>query len=303
MDKVIEPELLRSFLAITETGSFSEAAQRVLRTQSAVSMQIKRLEELLGRPVFERTGRSVKLTADGEILVGHARRILRVHQEALAAFAESDLSGGVVLGTPDQYAVTFVPPILARFAETHPRIHVEVRCEGSDVLLQQLNANALDLSLLTYGHGLHEGTPLWEEPLVWVTSAHHCAHEETPLPLAVFQGGCWYREAIIDTLGQLGRPYRIAYSSQSLQGIEAALRSGLAVSLLPASNVGHGLRVLGPDGDYPPMPSNQISLKRAPGSRSAVVDALERHILDTCCQSGLPFADPQAIPASQPRAA
>ena len=303
MDKVLEPELLRSFLAITETGSFSEAAQRVLRTQSAVSKQIKRLEELLGRPVFERTGRTVKLTTDGEILIGHARRILRVHQDALAAFAESDLSGGVVLGTPDQYAVTFVPPILARFAETHPRIHVEVRCDGSDVLLQQLSTNALDLCLLTYGHGLHEGTLLWEEPMVWVTSAHHCAHEETPLPLAVFQGGCWYREAIINSLGQIGRPYRIAYSSQSMAGLEAALKSGLAVSLLPASNVGQGMRILGPNDDYPAMPPNQISLKRAPGSRSAVVDALERHILDTCCQTSLPLMDPKSIGPAAVRAA
>lgn len=290
MDRIIEPELLRSFLAITETGSFSEAAVQVGRTQSAVSMQMKRLEEVLGRPVFERNGRTVKLSRDGEVLVGHARRILRAHQEALSAFMESELAGGVVLGTPDQYAATFVPPILARFAETHPRIHVEVRCEVSDVLLRQVNTNALDLTLLTYGHHIHEGTLLWREPMVWVTSAQHCAHEQTPLPLAVFQGGCWYREALVNTLGQIGRPYRIAYSSLSLAGIEAALRSGLAVSVLPASNVAPGFRVLGPDQDYPELPPNQISLKRASGSRSPVVDALERHILETC-QSELPFVE------------
>ncbi|MCB9949179.1 MAG: LysR family transcriptional regulator [Rhodospirillaceae bacterium] len=290
MDRIIEPELLRSFLAITETGSFSEAAVQVGRTQSAVSMQMKRLEEVLGRPVFERNGRTVKLSRDGEVLVGHARRILRAHQEALSAFMESELAGGVVLGTPDQYAATFVPPILARFAETHPRIHVEVRCDVSDVLLRQVNTNALDLTLLTYGHHIHEGTLLWREPMVWVTSAQHCAHEQTPLPLAVFQGGCWYREALVNTLGQIGRPYRIAYSSLSLAGIEAALRSGLAVSVLPASNVAPGFRVLGPDQDYPELPPNQISLKRASGSRSPVVDALERHILETC-QSELPFVE------------
>src|SRR5918911_83027 len=127
----LEPEVLGGFVAIAETGSFTAAAKRVNRTQSAVSMQIKRLEENLGRELFTRDGRAVELTSDGEVLLGHARRILAVHREALAAFDRDALAGEVTIGAPDDYASTFLPRILARFARTHPRVQVNVVCRPS----------------------------------------------------------------------------------------------------------------------------------------------------------------------------
>ena len=196
----LEPELLRSFVAIAETGSFTAAASRVHRTQSAVSMQIKRLEELLGRALFVREGRSVSLTRDGDTLLAHARRILRSHGEALAAFDRDALAGEVTIGAPDDYASTFLPRILARFAENHARVHVNVVCQPSVELLRRLAERTVDLALVTQGSGERGGTVVHHEPLVWVTSARHRVHEQEPLPLAIFEPGCSFRRAATESL-------------------------------------------------------------------------------------------------------
>ena len=167
----LEPELLRSFVAIAETGSFTAAAHRINRTQSAVSMQIKRLEELVGRELFSRAGRTVGLTRDGELLLTHARHILRAHGEALAAFDREALAGEVTIGAPDDYASTFLPRILARFAESHARVHVNVVCQSSVDLVRRLADRTVDLALVTQGSGERGGTNLCREQLVWVGSA------------------------------------------------------------------------------------------------------------------------------------
>lgn len=280
MVPVIEPDLLQAFVAIAETGSFTEAAGRVGRTQSAVSMQIKRLEELLGRPVFAREGRSVRLTADGEVLLGHAHRILRAHQEALVAFADAELSGTVTLGTPDEYAVTFLPAILARLAETQPLLHVEVVCDTTVSLLQRLAARTVDLAIVTDGLGDHSGEILLREPVVWVTAARHGVHEREPLPLALFHAGCPFRQWALDSLARHGRAYRLAYSSRSFSALEVAVRHGLAVSVLPLSNARTGFRILDERDGMPPLPHYQIALVRASGARSPLLDCVEESIRD-----------------------
>ncbi len=280
MQTMIEADLLQTFVAIADSGSFTDAARRVHRTQSAVSMQIKRLEELLGRPVFAREGRSVSLTRDGEMLLGHARRILKAHQEALAAFVQSDLQGTVRLGTVDEYAVPFLPAILARFAESHPLVHVEVVCDTTTNLLGLLAEDAVDLALITHGYGDDGGIVLLREPVVWVTLATQCAHRQDPVPLALFHPGCKFRQWAIDALAKQGRAYRLAYTSVSLSGIEAALRAGLAVSALPRSNVGVGFRILDSQDGFPALPSYQIALRRSANARSPIHDCLEQHILD-----------------------
>jgi DNA-binding transcriptional LysR family regulator len=280
MQTLIEPDLLQTFVAIAESGSFTEAAKRVHRTQSAVSMQIKRLEELLERPVFVREGRAVRLNPDGELLLGHARRILDAHREALATFVQPELQGTVSLGTVDEYAVTFLPSILVRFAETHPLVHVQVICDTTVNLLPRLNENEIDFAMVTHGYGDDGGIILLREPLVWVTSAGHSAHRLNPVPLAMFHPGCRWRQWAIDALAKQVVPYRIAYTSMSLAGIEAALRAGLAVSALPRSNVGVGLRILDERDGFPPLPNYQIALRRAENARSPVHDCLERHIIE-----------------------
>lgn len=281
MSRMLEAELLRTFVAIAEAGSFTEAARRVRLTQSAVSMQMKRLEEALGRALFARSGRSVQLTADGERLIGHARRILSAHQDVLAAFADPRIEGTVTIGTPDQYASAFLPDILARFSATHPRVHVEVVCDVSANLLVRLAEETLDVALVTRGECEEGDLVLLQEPVVWVTSARHGAHERTPLPLALFQPGCNYRRWALQALDRAGRPFRLAYTSMSMAGIGAAVRAGLAVSAVPLSGVGDGLRILGERDGFPALPSYRLALRRSAARSSPLLDRLEDHILDS----------------------
>jgi len=290
MAGIIEAELLQTFVAIADTGSFTSAAKRVFRTQSAVSMQMRRLEELVGRVLFNREGRAAQLTPDGELLLGHARRILRAHYQALAVFEDSALQGKVVIGTPDDYAGTFLPGILARFAETHPLVHVEVVCEATVNLLTRIAAGTVDLALVTHGHGSDSGVVVHRESAVWVTSARHCAHEQDPLPLALFQPGCVFRQWALDILASQGRTSRVAYTSMSIAGIEAALRAGLAISVLPRSNVREGLRMLTENEGFPALPAFEIALRRAQGKSSMLLDRLEEHIIDSF-RTALPVAE------------
>lgn len=277
----LEPELLRSFVAIAESGSFTAAARRVNRTQSAVSMQIKRLEESLRRELFSRDGRGVALTADGEVLLDHARRILRLHREALAAFDDDALAGEVTFGSPDDYASTFLPRILARFGETHPKVQVNLVCRSSAELLGCLADGTVDLALITQGVGGSAGTLVHREPLLWVTSARHRAHERDPVPLALFEKDCCFRRWAPEALARVGRTSRVAYTSLSVAGVYAALDAGLAVSLLPRSNLRPGLRALGEAEGFPPLPEVGITLQRSGGADGPLLDRLERHVLES----------------------
>ena len=280
MFTTLEPELLRSFVAIAETGSFTAAAHRVQRTQSAVSMQIKRLEGMLGRELFAREGRSVSLTRDGEMLLTHARRILHAHLEALAAFDQEQLAGEVTLGAPDDYASTFLPKSLARFAERHPRVHLEFVCQPSVELVRRLDERTIDLALVTEGSGERGGTLLLRERLVWVTSAAHRAHELDPLPLAIFEPGCPFRRAATEALARGDRAYRIAYTSVSLAGVHAAIDAGLAVTVMLRNSVRPGQRILDARDGFPPLGEAGIVLLRASPEPTPLVDQLEAAIVD-----------------------
>ena len=280
MEALIEAELLQTFVAIAEAGSFTLAAERVHRTQSAVSMQIKRLEERVGRPLFLRDGRSVRLTADGELLLGHARRILKAHREALATFAPSAWRGTIAVGTAEEYAVAFLPAILARFAATHPLVQVDVICDTSLNLARRLKAHEVAFALVTHGYGDAEGIVLHREPLVWAGSAAHRAYREDPVPLALFHPGCPFRGWAIAALEAASKPYRLAYTSISLAGIEAALRAGLAVSAMPWSIVREGWRVLDERDGFPALPSYQLALKRADDAVAPLHDRFERQVIE-----------------------
>jgi DNA-binding transcriptional LysR family regulator len=292
MPPILEPELLQTFIAIAETGRFTEAAKRVGRTQSAVSMQIKRLEETVARPLFVREGRTVRLSSDGELLLGHARRVLRAHAEALAAFQPSELAGTVTIGAPDEYAVAFLPTILRSFAETHPQVHVNVVCEPTRSLLPKLDMNEIDFVLFTEGgyldHDDGKSDPiLLREPVVWATSEKHCVHQDDPVPLALFHTGCRFRQWAIGALADAGRGYRINYTSVSFAGIETAVRAGLAVAAIPRSNVTPGLRILDERDGFPALPDYALAMRRAKGATSCVHDRLEDHIVN-CFRHGPP---------------
>ncbi len=231
MAATLDLDQLRTFIAIVETGSFTRAAEAVFKTQSAVSMQMRRLEERIGKPIFARDGRASKLTEEGERLLGFARRMMRLNDETVAAFDDEELSGAVRLGTPDDYADRFLPEVLARFARSNPRVEVSVVCDQSSELIRQARAGDIDLGIVTHcGEGNVE--VIRQEPLLWVTSAQHSAAEETVLPLALAKPPCMWRSAAIEALTDAGRQYRVLYQSANATATAAAVLAGLAVSVL-----------------------------------------------------------------------
>jgi DNA-binding transcriptional LysR family regulator len=275
----LDLDQLRTFVAIAEAGSFTRAAAEVHKTQSAVSMQMRRLEERIGKPIFVRAGRASRLTDEGERLLGYARRMLRLSDEALAAFDETELAGSVRLGTPDDYADRFLPEVLARFARSNPRVEVSVTCETSRELIRLTGKGDLDLAIVTYcGEGAVE--VVRREPLFWVASPHHGAHEAEVLPLALFKSPCVWRAAALDALDASGRAYRVLYQSSNSAAIAAAVSAGLAVTVMTESALRPGMRVFGEGEGFPRLPACEIGLVRARKSRtSPLVDKLAEHIL------------------------
>ena len=231
-------------MAIADTGSFNKAARAVFRTPSAVSMQMKKLEEQVSRPLFAKDGRSVTLTPDGEALVGYGRRILKLADEAMQRFRAPQIQGTIRLGAPDDYAGQFLPDILARFAASHPDVEVDVFCQSSMELLKLLDENEIDIALVSSGHGQLTGMTVHREPLVWAGLRHGCAHEKTPLPLAVSHVGCCWRRQALHALDRAGIPYRLAYTSKHYLGQLAAVMGGLAIAPFPLSSVKGDLKII-----------------------------------------------------------
>ncbi|HUZ62103.1 MAG TPA: LysR substrate-binding domain-containing protein [Acetobacteraceae bacterium] len=281
----IDPDLLRSFAFIAEEGSFTRAAARVGRTQSAVSMQVQRLEALLGRTLLLRgKGGSVHLTPHGQYLLTRAREVLALNDDIWSAFRAPTVHGTVRLGTPDDYALRFLPAILKRFAESHPAVEVDVICVPSEYLVERLKADELDLTLCTEGNEpphWPDVTELWRGPLLWITSNRHAPHRQTPLPLAVATPGCTWRRATINALEQIGRPYRIAYTSATQAGTHAPVLAGLAVTVSTTSSwLPEGLRVVEPDEGLPPLPPVGLLMLKGRAPRQPVTDVLASYIAD-----------------------
>ena len=196
----LEIDLLKTLVAINDTGSFNRAAKVVFRTPSAVSMQMKRLEEVIGRPIFLKDGRGLTMTGDGNELLGYARRILALADEALLKFRCATTEGLVRLGTPDDYAAGFLPPILARFAKTHPSVQVEVSCHTSDTLVKRLDDSDIDIALVSAGYGAPPQLIVHRERLIWAGLRDGIASRKRPLPLAVsFPNCCWRLRAAAST--------------------------------------------------------------------------------------------------------
>lgn len=278
MTALLDIDQLRTFVAIAETGSFTRAADVVHKTQSAVSMQMKRLEERIGRPIFERDGRASKLTEEGQRLLDYARRILKLNAEAMSSLA-SGLSGPVRLGVPDDYADRYLPEIMARFARTHPGAELTVQCQPSLELIKLIDAGDLDLAIVTNCEQMRPGERFRREHLLWITSSRHSVHIEAPLPLALARPPCPWRAAAIGALDEINRPYRILYNTPNASAVAAAVLAGLAVSVTPESGLRPGMRVLGPAEAFPPLPDFEVGLLRNRHDSSRLADALADHIV------------------------
>jgi len=289
MQPNLDIDLLKTFIAIAEHGSFTRAAEEVHKTQSAVSMQMKRLEDVIARPLFVRDGRQNRLTGDGDRLLEYAQRLVRLNDETVASFQAPEMAGLVRFGTPDDYADRFLPEILARFSRTHPMVQVDVDCMPSRALAEKTRAGEIDLSLLTCETDLPGIRNVRTEPLVWVSSTCYCVHDIDPLPVALSTLGCAWRQLALDALDRAGRRYRIAYASSNSNAVNAAVLAGLAVGAIPELLIRPGMRRLGEAEGLPPLGEFGIGLMRTPGRASTVVDALERHIADSLADYSSPL--------------
>lgn len=262
MNEHLDIHLLRSFTEVAENKSFTAAAKRLCLTQSAISAQMRRLETQLDTKLLDRTNRKVELTDAGETLLNHARRILRLNDEALMALeAANDVQGVVRLGIPSDYAAHLLPEVLDLFGEQYPDVRLELECELSVDLLGLLHQGRLDLALVTRQHNSSGGQFIRREQLVWVGCKGEKAHRSTPLPLALFPAGyCIFRQSALEALRNAGIPWRIACTSRTLSGIRAAVSAGLAVSIVAERTLSPDMRVLDESEGLPPLPEVEIAL-------------------------------------------
>jgi len=269
MNPTLDLECLRALVAVVEEGGFTAAALRLNRTQSAVSMQIRRLEDQLGQRLLARDRKPVAATPVGTDLLGYARRMLALNDDAMSSLTGSGIAGKLRLGTPDDYALTLLPPLIARFAASHPRVEIEIVCGMSNDLEQQVQAGRLDLAMLTRRPGSPPGDLLRREQLVWVAAMDHRPEWLDPIPLALFPEDCIFRPLTTGALDDAGRAWRVAYTASSIAGVLSAVSSGLAITPLAAATVPPGYRRLGPADGLPPLPVIEIALRRAPGASAA----------------------------------
>jgi DNA-binding transcriptional LysR family regulator len=286
----LDLDQLLTFVTIADTGSFTRAADGVNRTQSAVSMQMRRLEERIGKALFEKDGRTNRLTEDGEKLLSYARRLIHLNRETLAAFDDRALEGTVRIGTPDDYADRFLPEIMARFSRSNPRVELTVICEPTPGLVDHLKRGHLDLAIVTHNEARGPSEVVRREPLLWVSSANHATHEQDPLPMAFGRPNCVWRRAACDVLDEMGREYRVLFTSFSATVITAAVLSGLAISVLPECALRPGMRVLGEADGFGSLPDCKIGILRGQSGRRDVVDALARHITESLDNISVPVA-------------
>ncbi|HEV7266533.1 MAG TPA: LysR family transcriptional regulator [Falsiroseomonas sp.] len=281
----LDPDLLRAFVLIAEGGSFTRAAERVGRTQSAVSMQIRRLEETLGQPLLVRTPKGVQPTPQGMWLLDRARAFLALNDEIIGNFRAPPMVGHVRLGTPDDYALQWLPDTLARFAEAHPAVELDVTCMNSDVLAEQIREGRLDLTLISEGQE-PRGWPaqrIWRGPLRWVGSPTHGLHKRDPLPLALSRpdNSCVWRGAALGALRAQGRAARVTYNSATQTGCFTVALAGLAITVSTPCTLPQGLAWLGEAEGLPVMPEMGILLLRHEAALGVpAVDALAAHVAE-----------------------
>jgi len=280
MSVPLDLDQLKSFCAIADCGSFTEAARRVNKTQSAVSMQIKRLEERLGHPLLSREGRGVTLTQHGEGLYARARKMLKINAEIMDEFTDEDLAGKIHFGLPDDYAVRLLPAILKSFQKTHPRIIVDVTCLPSEELLEGMKRGKFDIVIFTQGTNREFGELFRTEPMFWVAAQGGQALQMDPMPIA---GGnpCRWTDRATEALDRVGHDYRLAYTSCNALAIASAVLSDLAVGFLPESALQPGMLAIAEDRTLPRLPEAEIALMRASHAYGGIFDALAKHVVTT----------------------
>lgn len=277
----LQIDWLKCFVATVDAGSLSSAAAEIHRSQSAVSMQLKKLETAIGHRLLERNARQLALTHEGRTLLGYARRMLDLQAEAQAALREDDVDGLVRLGVPDDYASKYLTPVLKRFAPRHGGVEIQLDCEQSTSLIPRVARGELDLALVSRDHA-RRGTLLFHEPMVWVGSPQFDVWRRNPLPIAVYEAASLGRRSAINALALQGRPYKIVYNSSNLAGQIAAVESGLAVAVLTQCSAPPHLQRLGTEHGLGPLEPMEVAVYRSQASKgNKAVDRLQRMLVET----------------------
>ncbi len=276
----LDTDLLRAFVAVADARSFTRAGELLFRTQAAVSQQVRRLEEVVGKRVFERDTKGVRLTRDGEVLLTYARRMLTLNDEVMSLMQRPVLATTVRIGTPDDYATMLLPDVLARFAASYPEVPVEVICDNSPDLVAEIDKGRYDLALVTRHPDTKSGELVRREPIAWVAPPHGAIEREDPLPLALFPKGCVVRDLAVAALEGIGRDWRAAFISKSVVAVHGAILGGLGVTAMEVCTVPPALRRIGRAEGFPDLPDIDIALHRAPGMAAKPVRLLAEAIHD-----------------------
>ncbi|MCJ2131408.1 LysR substrate-binding domain-containing protein [Methylobacterium sp. E-045] len=275
----LEIPLLRTFVAVVETGSITLAGKQVGRTQPAITHQMHRLEKALTKPLFEGDRRHLTLTREGEMLLSYARTLLGLNDEIRERFEAPDVTGHVRLGVPDLYAAYLLPVVLAGFSRAYPQIEIELRCSRSVNLYAALQREEIDIALMTRQPEFGGGAIVREEPLVWVAARDYPLSPLGVLPLALLPAGSIYRQHALEALGHIRRPWSIAAVSDSIAGLQAAVYAGLAISAFPLCAVSPQVRRLSRAEGFPDLPGLEIVLQRKPNGISAAADHLAEYMI------------------------
>lgn len=270
----MDTDLLRAFVAVAECEGFSAAGRILNRSQSAVSLQIKRLEERLGESLFERSSRSVLLTPAGGRLLPYARRMLRLQDEARRVMGDEHRGELIRLGVTEEHASAHLPILLPQLARTHPAVRLEVVCDISSALVRRFQEGLLDLVLAVRHDPTPTGRLLGREPLVWVLQEDRSPADWETLPLALNPEGCIFRAHAFAALGRGDYRWEVRYMSRSPTGINVAVLSGLALTVKTPRSVPAGCRIAGTDEGLPELGHVEIELHRAPGQMSDNFESL-----------------------------
>jgi DNA-binding transcriptional LysR family regulator len=277
--KALDLDVLSMVVAIADAGSFVRGAALVHRSQSALSMQIRALEDALGKPLFVRGPRSVTPTQDGQVLLAYARRMLALRDEAWASMVHPEVKGRVSIGVPDDYASSLLPSVLRKFSATYPKVEIQVMGLPSHALAPLVRDNKVDLACVTRMKGL-SGDFIRYEPMVWAgPAAGKEIWKERPLPIALFGAGSVARANAIHALERAKIAYRTSYESPSLMGLFSMVEAGLAIAPLARCAVPQHFVQLGRPHGLPKLPELEIILARSARSNRPPCDFLAEQIL------------------------
>jgi len=277
----LDMDVLRTLAVAMDLGGFSKAAERLGRSQSAVSLQMRKLEERVGRPLFRRQGRGLALTDAGDVVLGYARRILELNDQAVAVARGIFLEGSVRFGLPQDFGDTWLPGVLARFSRIHPSVLLEARVDRTDKLVERIARGGLDLALL-WGSPppIADAVTVRRLPMAWIGPKGSSVAPGEKVPLALFEAPCVFRQPGVDALEKAKRPWRLAFTSPSLSGLWAAAAAGLGITIRTALGLPAPLAVLDRSSGLPKLPPIELSLYTAKTNSSQAVVRLREILLD-----------------------